>query len=252
MPCFAHFEIDIVSALSSQLVTAFEKLDVGQLTEAQLNSLELGQGVYQLFHKGALVYVGQAQSLKKRLGEHRGKISGRRTIDVADMGFKCLFVHPNWTALAPENALIKYHRKLGKGTCPWNGNGFGPHDPGRERETTGKPTEGFDAMYPIRSDWPCIWVKAGEHTAYDLLKSLKGGLPYLLRFETAAPKSQKPHPDQLTAKVKVPGEGMTARDLLSLVARKLPGWQATAFPGHLILYKEHRSYNHGEAIWPLD
>jgi hypothetical protein len=252
VPCFDRFEIDIISALSSQLVTAFEKLDVGPLTEALLKSLEPGQGVYQLFHKGALVYVGQAQSLKKRLGEHHEKISGRKNIDVADMGCKCLYVHPNWTALAPEDALIKYHRKLGKGTCPWNGNGFGPHDPGRERETTNKPTEGFDALYPIRDDWPCSWIRAGEYTAYDLLKSLKGGLPYLLRFETAAPKSQKAHPDHLSAKVKVVTDGMPAKELLKLVAKKLPGWQATAFPGHMILYKEHRNYTHGKNIWPLN
>ena len=252
MPCFDRFEIDIISALSSQLVNGFEKLEVGALTVELLKSLEPGQGVYQLFHNGALVYVGQARSLKKRLGEHHEKISGRRNIDVGDMGFKCLYVHPNWTALAPEDALIKYHRKLGKGTCPWNGNGFGPHDPGRERETTNKPTEGFDALYPIRDDWPCSWIKAGEHTAYELLKSLKGGLPYLLRFETAAPKSPKPHPDHLAAKVKVLSNGMAAKDLLKLVAKKLPDWQATIFPGHMILYKENRRYNHGKKIWPPD
>ncbi len=149
----------------------------------------------------------------------------------------------------PEDALIKFHRKLGKGT--WNGNGFGPHDPGRERESTNKPTEGFDATYPIRDEWPCSWIKAGDHTAYDLLRSLKSGLPYLLRFEGTKPKSQKPHPDHLAAKVKVPMDGMPAQDLLKLITKKLPGWQATVFPGHMILYKEHRSYNHGKVIWPL-
>lgn len=252
VPCFDRFEIDVISALSSQLVAAFDKLDVGPLTQLQLNALEPGQGVYQLFHKGALVYVGQAQSLKKRLTQHRQKISGRKNIDVVDMGFKCLYVHPNWTALAPEDALIKYHRKLGKGTCPWNGNSFGPHDPGRERETTNKPTKGFDAQYPIREDWPCSWIKAGEFTVQELLKSLKSGLPYLLRFETAAPKSSKPHPDYLSAKVKVPKDGMPARDLFKLVAKALPaGWQATVFPGHMILYKESENYDHGKTIWPV-
>jgi hypothetical protein len=159
-------------------------------------------------------------------------------------------VHRNWTALAPEYALIKYHRKLGKGSCPWNGNGFGPHDPGRERETTNKPTEGLDALYPIRDDWPCSWIKAGEYGAHDILKSLKGGLPYLLRYQTAVAKSSKPHPDQLATKVKVPSDGMPAKELLRLIAKKLPGWQATVFPGHMILYKEDRTYNHGKKIWP--
>ncbi len=168
------------------------------------------------------------------------------------MAFKCLYVHPNWTALAPEDALIKYHRKFGQGTCPWNGNGFGPHDPGRERETTNKPTEGFDAQFPIRDEWVCAWIKAGEYVVYDVLKLLKGGLPYLLRFETAAPKSRKPHPDHLATNVKVPSDDIPAKELLRLIAKKLPGWQETAFPGHMILYKEHRVYNHGKNIWPLD
>jgi hypothetical protein len=252
VPYFDRFEIDIVSALSSQLVTALERLDVGPLSTDVLNSLDAGKGVYQLFHKGALVYVGKAESLKKRLEEHREKISGRRNIEVDDMGFKCLYVHPNWTALAPEDALIKYHRNLGKGSCPWNGNGFGPHDPGRERETTNKRVEGFDATYKIRDDWPCSWIKPGEYIAFDLLKSLKQGLPYLLRFAGVKPKSTIPHPDLLVAKINIPREGIRARDLLTLVASELPGWQATVFPGHMILYKEHRQYEHGETIWPLD
>jgi predicted GIY-YIG superfamily endonuclease len=232
------------------LVIAFENLNIGQLSEQEIKSLERTQGVYQLFHKDALVYVGQAQSLKKRLTEHHEKIAGRKNISVAEMGFKCLYVHPNWTALAPEDALIKYHRKLGKGSCPWNGNGFGPHDPGRERETTNKPTEGFDVTYPIREDWECSWVKAGDYKAHELLKSLKGGLPYLLRFEMEAPKSQKPHPDLAGAGVRVPRSGMRADELLKLIAARLTGWQATAFPGHLILYKERRDYHHGKTIWP--
>ncbi|MBI3665867.1 MAG: Eco29kI family restriction endonuclease [Acidobacteria bacterium] len=250
MPCFDRFEIDIISALSSQLVAAFEMLEVGPLKEAQTKALESGQGVYQLYHKGTLVYVGKADSLKKRLAEHHEKVSGRKNISVADMGFKCLFVHPNWTALAPEDSLIKYYRKAGTGKCAWNGNGFGPHDPGRERETTNKAPDGFDATYPIREDWLCSWIKSSEYTAYDLLKCMKGGLPYLLRFETAAPKSQKPHPDHLAVKAKVPKDGMPVKELLKLVAKSLSGWQATVFPSHMILYKEHRSYKHGLTIWP--
>jgi hypothetical protein len=249
VPYLAKFEIDIISALSSQLVSAFEKLDGGPLSERAIKALDPGQGVYQLFHAGALVYVGQAKSLKNRLGEHHEKISGRRNIDVADMGVKCLYVHPNWTALAPEDALIKHHRKVGK-PCPWNGNGFGPHDPGRNREDTNKPIQGFDKLFPIRDDWPCSWVRAGEYGALDLLMLLKKRLPFLLRFEMAAPKSKKPHPDYLTAKVKVPSDAVSARELLTLVTKKLPGWQATVFPGYMILYKENRQYTHGETIWP--
>jgi hypothetical protein len=250
LPSHAHFEIDIISALSGQLVAAFSKLDVGPLTLDEVTSLEKGQGVYKLYHKGSLVYVGKADSLKRRLGEHRDKISGRLNIDVADMGFKCLFVHPNWTTLAPEDSLIKYYRKAGEGECAWNGNGFGPHDPGRERETTNKAPDGFDAQYPIRQDWPCAWIKAGERNAAELLKAIKGELPYLLRFQTVSQGSQKPHADYKDVTVAVPYDGMSARDLLRTIAEAIPGWQATAFPSHMILYKEHRSYTHGQVIWP--
>lgn len=250
MSSHAHFEIDIIHALSSQLVAAFSKLEVGPLTDEEISALPKGQGVYKLYHQGALVYVGKADSLKKRLGEHRHKISGRQNIDVADMGYKCLFVHPNWTTLAPESSLIKHYRKSGEGECAWNGNGFGPHDPGRERETTNKAPDGFDAQYPIRQDWRCDWIKAGERNAAELLKAIKGDLPYLLRYQTAKQKSQEPHSDYKDLTVNVPQDDMTVRDLLRTVAETLPGWQATAFPSHMILYKEHRTYTHGQIIWP--
>lgn len=231
-------------------MAAFSKLDVVPLAHEEIDSLPKGQGVYKLHHRGALVYVGKADSLRKRLGEHRHKISGRQHIDVADMGFKCLFVHPNWTTLAPEDSLIKHYRKAREGECAWNGNGFGPHDPGRERETTNKPPDGFDAQYPIRQDWKCDWIKAGEWNVAELLKAIKGELPYLLRFQTVSQGSQKPHADYKDLVLNVPHDDMTARDLLRSIAEALPGWQATAFPSHMILYKEHRSYTHGQVIWP--
>jgi hypothetical protein len=206
------------------------------------------RSAHEASYKGSLVYVGKADS-KKQLGEHR-HIRGRLNIDVADMGFKCLFVHPNWTTLAPENSLIKYYRHAGEGECAWNGNGFGPHDPGRERETTNKAPDGFDAQYPIRQDWACDWIKAGDMNAAELLNAIKGGLPYLLRYQTARQKSQEPHADYQALTVTVPQDGMSAHCLLRTIAQALIGWQATAFPSHMILYKEHRSYTHGQIIWP--
>jgi len=44
---------------------------------------------------------------------------------------------------------------------------------------------------------------------------------------------------------------MPADELLACVAKQFgPGWQATAFPSHLILYEENRSYTYGEILWP--
>jgi hypothetical protein len=44
---------------------------------------------------------------------------------------------------------------------------------------------------------------------------------------------------------------MTATEILRLIAQALPGWQATKFPSHMILYKEQRTYAHGKTIWPV-
>jgi hypothetical protein len=247
----AFFEIDIISALSNQLVAAFARLEVGELTIESIQSLPLGQGVYCLYYRGSLVYVGKAERLVRRLTEHRFKISGRHNIDVSEMGFKCLFIHRNWTALAPEESLIAYYRAAGDGQSAWNGNGFGPHDPGRERETTDKAPDGFDSQFPIRKDWVCDLIAAGEYKIDELLKQIKKGLPYLVRYQTARKKSPKPHADYAGLAINVPRDRMTAQQLLRVIAEKLPGWQATAFPSHMILYKEHRNYVHGHVIWPV-
>jgi len=247
---FDSFEIDIIAALSAQLLDKLKRLEPAPLEERYLSPLEAGQGVYQLYHAGSLVYVGRAQSLKRRLAEHQLKISGRRNIRLEDMCFTCLYVHPNWTALAPEEALIKHYKSSGEARCAWNGNGFGPHDPGRDRETTNKPPDGFDAKYPILEDWVCGWVEAGAYDAFRLLKSLKDELPYLVRFQMVEQKSRLPHPKVEGARVEVPRSGMGAGELLTLVAQSLPGWQATVFPSHMILYHENRDYRHGKRLWP--
>jgi hypothetical protein len=250
LPSFNHFEIDIISALSSQLIAAFADLDIGALTHGQIELLPKGQGVYKLFHRGKLAYVGKATQLRNRLGEHRFKISGRQNIELSEVGFKCLFIHRNWTALAPENSLIQHYRAVGEGECAWNGNGFGPHDPGRDRETTDKRPDGFDSQYPIREDWVCESVLSGSHNALELLRNIKANLPYLLRYQTDGKKSTKPHVDYQNLTIAIPRDQITAIELLRTIAQALPGWQATAFPGHMILYKESRTYKHGKPIWP--
>lgn len=132
MPFFGHFEIDIITALTEQLTAAFEQLESAPLTENNLTATPALQGVYHLFRSGVLVYVGKADNLRTRLSEHRFKITGRRNIEVTEMSFTCLTVHPNWTALAPESSLIAYYKGQ-PGLCEWNGNSFGPHDRGVRR-----------------------------------------------------------------------------------------------------------------------
>ncbi|AXK38510.1 GIY-YIG nuclease family protein [Crenobacter cavernae] len=252
----AKFEIDIISALSSQLEAAFDKLIPGPLTPEILDTLEAGQGIYQLYQTNLLVYVGKADNLPKRLREHHLKLRGRCDINVGDMSFKCLYVHENWTTLAPETAMIRHYKTKGTGECEWNGNGFGPHDPGRNRELTNKAPDGFDMRYPIKKDWPCAWVVPGTWNALDLLVALKNSekLPYLIRYETEKLSSdkyadyRKGHPDHRVATVAVPDANMPVVELVRLITQALPGWQSTAFPSHMILYKESRGYRHGTII----
>ena len=249
MPFVERFEINIIDALSVQLLTALDVLTPAPLDEPRIDSLGNEQGIYLLYHKGTPVYVGKASSLPKRLRDHRRKIAGRKSIALADVAFKCLYVHPNWTALAPEAALIRYFKAAGNGECAWNGNGFGPHDPGRDRETTDKSPDGFDAQYPIREDWECDWVEAREWNCRELLLSLKGNLPYLLRYQVLDENRYRAgHPDYNDVVMLVPHANMTAAKLLGLIARCLPGWQATAFPSHMILYKENQAYRHGQVL----
>ncbi|WP_321968365.1 Eco29kI family restriction endonuclease [Burkholderia cepacia] len=250
------FEIDIISALSSQLESAFDKLIPGKLTSSILDTLDTSQGIYQLYYSGVLVYVGKAENLRARLREHRLKLSGRQKINVDDISFKCLYVHENWTTLAPETSMIRHHKAKSVGLCEWNGNGFGPHDPGRNREVTNKAPDGFDMRYPINDEWPCTWIPAGKWVALDLLVTLKDSkqLPFLLRYETEHlggnryADYRKGHPDHRTATVMVPYAGMPVLELLRVITRALRGWQSTAFPSHMILYKESRAYRHGSLI----
>ena len=68
-----------------------------------------------------------------------------------------------------RRSLIKRYREQSCEVCEWNGISFGPHDPGRDRETTNKDTEGFDAQFPIRDDWPCGFVDARNWNVRELL-----------------------------------------------------------------------------------
>ena len=236
-----HFDLDLISALTGQLVEAFKELEEGTLTNEHISTLPTERGVYHLFQKGMLVYVGKTDDLQGRLDDHRKKISGRHNIDLGEMGFKCLTVPRNWNPLAHEEQLIQYYRE-NKGGCDWNGSSFGAHDPGRERDSTKKSPDGFDRQFPIREDWPCTTIEAGVLNAGRVLAMMKSEVPYLLRYDTE-------NVDYKKVDIQVPKTGMRAVELMTLITKTLPGWQSTLFPSHMILYKESRTYPYGDVIW---
>lgn len=242
-----NFFINIIDAMTSQLLEALDSLTGVELNKENLQAVPVNEGVYILFHNGNLVYVGKANDLQGRLGEHLEKITGRHNILPTQMTFVCMSVGEGWTALAPESTLINALKKRNIGLCTWNGAGFGPHDPGRDRETTNKPSEGFDSNFRIKCDLPCDWIDARQWNVLDLLLALKRKLPYLLRYQTSGHWT-KGHPDYNDVSVLVPQTGMQAKDLLAKIVHVLPGWQATLFPSHMILYKEKRDYKYGDQL----
>jgi hypothetical protein len=242
MPFCAYFDIDLPRALREQLVEALGQIGTGALNTENLTEVPSKRGVYQLYHNGQLVYVGKADKLRSRLTKHLRKIQGRANIDISEMSFKCLWMSPNWITLAPESQLIALYKA--QGTAIWNGNGFGPNDPGAGREDRNQPPALFDGLYPIRENWPCETIPAGDFDVLSLLRSIKKSLPYLLRF-------QKSSPDYNSLSVTVPETGMPASELLRIVAAALPvGWQATRFPSHMILYKRLWTFQYGNIIYP--
>lgn len=105
-------------------------------------------GVYALYFKGDLVYVGKASSgttksrrtLRQRLNEHLGKIERRQNITVEDLSCRYLTFESDWWVFAAEFALMAHYRP------EWNYSGFGSKTPGRGRP--GVKTSQWDARFP--------------------------------------------------------------------------------------------------------
>ncbi|HET7121412.1 MAG TPA: Eco29kI family restriction endonuclease [Solirubrobacterales bacterium] len=243
MPASGEFKLSISQALTDQLRENLANLTPAPLTLENLALLDKRQGVYQLYMNDALVYVGSAATtLPHRLGKHMRKIAGRRNISIEEVTFTCLYVDEDLTVLAPEYRLIKVFQD--EGGAPWNTNGFGNNDPGRRRDESHVSDTHFDSLYPIDLAWPCDQIEAGNRNAAELLAELKQTLPFVLRYENTS----RARIEYEEADVIVPSSGMTAEELLELVAEALPGYQVTALPGYVILYLEERSYPSGQVI----
>ncbi|GAA4017714.1 hypothetical protein GCM10022384_70230 [Streptomyces marokkonensis] len=242
------FTLSITKALGDQLAKALKGLDRAPLAEENLARLKEKPGVYQLYLNDEFVYVGKAdKSLPARLRNHLRKISGRRNISLEEMAFSCLYVAEDFSALAPEQLLITHHK--GQGDIPWNNNGFGNKDPGRQRDSTVLKRNHFDVLFPIDLDRPVEGLQAGETTLHTLLESIKTGLPYNFRYGKVA--------EFKTRRVHVPADGMTADEVFRLISAEIPTkWQVTALMGYVIMYDDSpieyksawRYYRNGQPI----
>ncbi len=159
MQFFKLFTLDMKAVLDTEIQAHFSHLVPVPLAPDSLEELRTSEdsgagiqkGLYHLYHRDELVYVGKADdSLHSRLLQHFRKISARNNIETENMSFRCLYLDSNWCALSQESSLIEDAQKEGLAT--WNNSGFGLHDPGRKRDRTGIKEGHFDRMYPINPD----------------------------------------------------------------------------------------------------
>lgn len=240
----AEFKLSITRALADQLADALSRLQPVPLTLDTLESIQPRPGIYELYINGHRVYVGKASRyLPWRLNNHLRKLSGRSRIRLDDVSFQCLYVDEDLEAAAPEKMLIKKYRD--HGGAPWNTNGFGNKDPGRNRDHSLVKSNHFDALYPINLDL-LMDIGLSVCPVSKFLSTVKSNLPFNLRFERSSRSKQ----DYRDSTVEIPSGELTVRELIRLAIEALPGgWQATALPGYLILYHEVEVYESANVLW---
>ena len=240
-----HFTFDLTGALAEQLDAALPALTPEPLSIGKLDDVDPIPGIYQLYLGGDLVYVGKAdRNLRGRLTDHHRKIVGRLNIEIADMTFTALYLEGTWIPVGPEQMLIKRREDQGV-KPPWNFNGFGINDPGRERDTTNFGPDHFDVLYPANLDFVISSVSQGTYLVSELLPVVKRELPYIFRYENQWAR----HSDYLTSQVWV-NSSPGASELFDALVTALPsGWQIVALPGYVIMYKNVRAYPSSRRIF---
>jgi len=146
-----RFDFDLDRGIRAQVV---EKLESGPLLPLAKSAGPEASGIYVLYFKDQLVYIGKAskgttkskRTLRARLAEHVAKISGRQNITLDDMKCRYLTFASEWWVFAAEFALITHYKP------EWNESGFGSKVPGVGRPGTHRV-----------SRWDELFPKAGRH-----------------------------------------------------------------------------------------
>lgn len=145
----AHFfNFDLDQGIRDQVVRKLESSPRLHLTK---NVGPPESGIYALYFKNRLVYVGKAtreftkskRTLRARLNEHVAKISGRENISLGDMTCQYLTFESEWWVFAAEIALITHYKP------EWNSSGFGSKVPGRGRPGTERVSR-WNEQFPLR------------------------------------------------------------------------------------------------------
>ena len=243
------YVFDFLKTVSLQLKETLEHLDETVLNPTSLLELnryqrEIGsqQGVYVVHYQGSPKYIGKANNVADRLSQHLTKLLGRQGIDRSAIGYKSLLLDKSMSTAANEGILISMFKEDHKDM--WNGGGFGPKDPGKERDTT-KPGK-FDQTYPIIADFT-VELKTDERNGIklgDLFSAMKEQLPYVFRYEVPAADLEKT--------IVLTDESRSARHLLQVAVTFLgESWKGAIISYGMVLYKTTKHYPHGVELTPL-
>ena len=145
-----HFDFDLDRGIRAQVVEKLEASPLLPLVKGVGPSLS---GVYALYCKGQLAYIGKAskgttrskRTLRARLSEHAGKIEKRQNITLNDMQCRYLTFSSEWWVFAAEFALITHYQP------EWNASGFGSKTPGIGRPGTDRISRWND-RFPLRKN----------------------------------------------------------------------------------------------------
>lgn len=235
-----HFLDTVSEQLCKQLdglpVTCLHTNSLDTLTQFQAEN-NARQGVYLLHVGGRPVYLGKADDVRERLAQHLEKLSGRQSIDLTSIGYKALLLDRSMSTAANETVLIGFFQQNHSGM--WNNRGFGPKDPGRQRDNT-RPSQ-FDQQHPIRDDFPVI--QADDTTTVGaLLSAMKAQLPYVFRYDIGGHGNES---------INLAGVPRTARALLQAVVSRLgAGWKGVVLSFGMVLYRTGDRYEYGAELLP--
>lgn len=143
-----HFEFDLDDGIRKQVI---EKLESSPLLPLLRGVGPPESGVYALYFRGELVYVGKAskettksgRTLRARLSEHVGKISSRQNIALDEVRCRFLTFSSEWWVFAAEYSLIVHYAPV------WNSSGFGSKTPGVGRPGTALVSRWNELFPPI-------------------------------------------------------------------------------------------------------
>lgn len=141
-----HFDFDLDRGIREQVV---QKLETSPLLRLDKSIGSPSSGIYALYYRHNLVYVGKAsrsttvskRTLRARLNEHAGKISGRQNITLTEMACRYLTFDSEWWVFAAEFSLITHYDP------EWNKSGFGSKVPGKGRPGTERISV-WDKQFP--------------------------------------------------------------------------------------------------------